>query len=83
MCGRFTLRQTPKALGDLFGVPELPLLKPRFNIAPTQAVVAVGIQPENSVREAVLLRWGLIPSWAKDATIGSRLINARSDSVAD
>jgi putative SOS response-associated peptidase YedK len=66
-------------LAELFGVPaaEIP---PRYNIAPTQEVTAV--RAAGAGRELVNLRWGLIPSWAKDKSIGYKLINARADTVA-
>ncbi len=81
MCGRYTLAVSASRLSDRFAV-EPPLdLKPRYNIAPTQAVVAV--RETNRRRELVALRWGLIPAWAKDASIGSRLINARSETILE
>ena len=58
----------------------LPIFTPRYNIAPTQQVLA--IRQRGEVREAVELQWGLIPSWADDPKIGNRLINARADTVA-
>jgi putative SOS response-associated peptidase YedK len=80
MCGRFTLRTKREDLAKLFDavIPEIP---PRYNIAPTQEVAAV--RAAGAGRELVNLRWGLIPSWAKDQKIGYRLINARADGVAD
>src|SRR5438552_12963305 len=82
MCGRFTVRTTPKLLAASLGVHDLPLFGPRFNVAPTQAVLAVRLRLNQPAREAVLLRWGLIPSWAKDPGIGNKCINARADTVA-
>ncbi len=82
MCGRFTLRSPPHVLaqqGDCQLPPDLP---PRFNIAPTQSVAAIRIG-RGGQRECVLLRWGLIPSWAHDPRIGARLINARAETVAE
>ena len=84
MCGRFAFYSPREAITDIFGV-EFPLeLEPRFNISPTQYVVALR-HPENETRgpafEPVLLRWGLIPSWAKDPRIGNRMINARAETV--
>ena len=82
MCGRFTLR-TPLSLLTqqfLFPPPAADLLTPRYNIAPTQEVAAVRADGHQN-REIVLLRWGLIPSWAKEKSIGNRLINARSETV--
>lgn len=65
---------------ETFRVPEVPLLPLRFNVAPTQPVGVV--LPEAAGRRFTLMRWGLIPSWAEDAKIGSRLINARADTIA-
>jgi putative SOS response-associated peptidase YedK len=69
-------------LQDLFGLQDLPDLSPRYNIAPTQKVAAVRPAVQGG-RELVLLRWGLIPSWAGDPSIGSRLLNARAETVAE
>jgi putative SOS response-associated peptidase YedK len=82
MCGRFTLRATPAQLAEIFAVLRSADLTPRYNIAPTQTVAAIRATGPEHARELVLLRWGLIPSWAKDARIGSSLINARSDTAA-
>jgi putative SOS response-associated peptidase YedK len=83
MCGRYTLRTSPKLLASSLGVEDLPLFNPRYNIAPTQFVLAARLREDRPAREAVLLKWGLIPSWAKDPAIGNRCINARADGVAD
>jgi putative SOS response-associated peptidase YedK len=83
MCGRFTLFDSSASLAEGFGLGEAPSFSPRYNIAPSQEVAAVRIPPEGSVRELALLRWGLIPSWAKDPTIGNRMINARSETAAE
>lgn len=80
MCGRYTLSD-PGDLLDELGVTAAPSLSPRYNIAPTQEVLAV--RQEGDDRLAVGLRWGLIPYWAKDAAIGNRMINARSETVAE
>jgi putative SOS response-associated peptidase YedK len=71
-------------VAEHFGLLDVEPLQPRFNIAPTQAVAAVRRVPESSepARQLVLLRWGLVPSWAKDPKIGNSLINARAESVA-
>ena len=83
MCGRFTLRTGSAALIEQFG-GEPPLqMTLRYNIAPTQAVAIVRIAPDTSVRQWQMVRWGLIPSWAKDASIGNRMINARAETIAD
>ena len=85
MCGRFTLRAPASVVAAQFGLFEMPPFAPRFNIAPTQPVAVVRCSPENSrpERELVWMRWGLIPSWAKDPAIGSRMINARAETAAD
>jgi len=85
MCGRFTLRASPHLIEEVFGLFEgLPTeLPPRFNIAPTQFVVALR-QTDAAAKPAYCsLRWGLIPSWADDASIANRLINARAEGIAD
>jgi len=84
MCGRFTLRTPPAVLirqFDLARVPdELNELAPRYNVAPTQSVLAIRQRPDLD-REAVFLHWGLIPSWADSPSIGNRMINARAETV--
>jgi putative SOS response-associated peptidase YedK len=68
----------------MFHVPNFPMLAPRYNIAPTQLVICVReVSEQPNSREAVPMRWGLIPFWAKDMTIGNQLINARSETVAE
>ena len=87
MCGRFSLRARLAELLEDFPIDEqnVPSFSPRYNIAPSQPVFAVREKPgaASPVREAVWLRWGLIPGWAADPTIGNRLINARSETVAE
>jgi putative SOS response-associated peptidase YedK len=83
MCGRFTLTTPAQALAVQFDLAEVPALEPRYNIAPTQPVAAVRVGSESEERELVLMRWGLIPFWAKDSSIGARMINARSETVAE
>lgn len=81
MCGRFALRTSVKTLAKQFGVTEVPTVEARYNIAPTQNILAV--QATTGGREMKWLKWGLVPSWAKDASMGARLINARSETVAE
>ena len=81
MCGRFTLHTPANKLVELFGLAEEPILAPRYNIAPTQPVAVVRFQDPTTPREWVLMYWGLVPSWSKDPSIGSRLINARSETA--
>ncbi len=83
MCGRFTLSQPLDAIASTFNLTQIPPLEPRYNIAPTQLVPAVLSAPEQSKKQLQMLRWGLIPSWAKDAAIGAKLINARSETVSE
>ncbi|MEW6086567.1 MAG: SOS response-associated peptidase [Chloroflexota bacterium] len=81
MCGRFTLTVDPAEFQDKFGNFTFPnKFAPRFNIAPTQPVLAV---PNNDKFKADFFVWGLIPMWAKDPSIGNRLINARGETVAE
>ena len=80
MCGRFTVRSAPNVIANQFGLSGVLELFPHFNIAPTQMIAAV--RSPDGTRELTLLRWGLIPSWATDLTIGNRMINARSETVA-
>jgi putative SOS response-associated peptidase YedK len=82
MCGRYILSADPAAVGAHFEVREVPAFAPSWNIAPTRVVPVVRETAEGE-RECVLLRWGLVPSWAKDPAIGARMINARAESVAD
>jgi putative SOS response-associated peptidase YedK len=85
MCGRFTLRAPASLVAEQFGLFEMPLWMPRFNIAPTQPVPVIRLRPEHSPpqREFATLRWGLVPGWAKDPSVGNRMINARADTVAE
>lgn len=82
MCGRYTLLSSPKAIQEHFALDKAPDLGPRYNIAPTQQVAAIRRPDPTSPRELVRLRWGLVPSWADDLSIGNRLINARAETVA-
>jgi len=81
MCGRFTLTVDPAELqGQFENYTFPPQFAPRFNVAPTQPVLAIPNDGENT---ADFFVWGLIPMWAKDPTIGSRLINARGETLAE
>jgi putative SOS response-associated peptidase YedK len=79
MCGRFYLFSTGVAVADLFDLDGPVEVAPRYNIAPSQAVAVVRLGDHG--RELVPLRWGFIPSWAKDAKFAP--INARSETAAD
>ncbi|RPI30883.1 MAG: SOS response-associated peptidase [Chloroflexota bacterium] len=81
MCGRFTLTADPAKLQEAFPWVEIPEgVRPRYNIAPSQPVAVIANTGENKLDFFV---WGLIPSWAKDPTIGNRLINARAETLAE
>jgi len=81
MCGRFTLTVNPADLQDAFSNYSFPeKFAPRFNIAPSQPVLAI---PNDDKFRADFFVWGLIPMWAKDPSIGSRLINARGETLAE
>lgn len=82
MCGRYTLATTPEMIAHSFDVrlDNFDFI-PRFNIAPSQSVLT--ISTGNAGKQARLMRWGLIPFWAKDAKIGYKMINARGETVAD
>lgn len=80
MCGRFTLQATPDELAEIFTLAEPPEWRPRYNIAPTQAILGIKLNDEQK-RVGDLFRWGLIPSWADDPKIGNRLINAQGETA--
>ena len=82
MCGRFTLSASATDLVQQFELAGLPACSPRYNIAPTQEVLTVLKLPDAPDRQARLLRWGLIPQWAEGPAVGSRMINARAETVA-
>jgi putative SOS response-associated peptidase YedK len=81
MCGRYELSSHPDVVALAFGLPQPPPLRPRYNIAPTQQVPIVR-RNVSGTRELVEMRWGLVPRWAKDPSIGARMINARAESIA-
>ena len=72
----------PAAIAEQFGVPEPEFAEPRYNISPTQPVAVIRWDPEQG-STLDMLRWGLIPHWAKDASIGNRMINARAETVTE
>jgi len=80
MCGRYVLKASPAELQKVFHLEHVPeALPPRFNIAPLQAAPVI---LDASPKELTVARWGLLPHWAKDAKIASRMINARAETVA-
>lgn len=80
MCGRFTLTIDINRVAQAFHVEPSVQVQPRYNIAPTQDVVAV---MRNGTTHLDMLRWGLIPAWAKEESVGSRMINARAETLAE
>ena len=81
MCGRFALASNASTLSTQFDTNIRDTLAPRFNIAPSQKILVLRTKNHHQRREPVLLKWGLIPSWAKDQSIGARLTNARSETA--
>lgn len=84
MCGRFARTSTQKVLADWFGVglEEMPWFAPSYNVAPQSFQPVVRLDHDSSKRAISLLRWGLVPYWAKDAKIGFSTINARAEEAA-
>jgi len=83
VCGRYRLSRRKQIIAEHFEVlPDDDDWSPRYNIAPTQPVPIIRQHPKEPRRELSLVRWGLIPSWAKDATGAAAMINARSESAA-
>lgn len=84
MCGRFKRSGPVEAVGELFRLPEPPLvLRLRYNIAPTQKVAVVGLKPDGVTRGLAELRWGLVPNWANSPSQIKPQINARADTIAE
>jgi putative SOS response-associated peptidase YedK len=92
MCGRYASSRSPEDLVEEFEVEQVDVrekLEPDYNVAPTKDVYAVLSRPPSKDRSAAPVRrlrtltWGLVPSWAKDPSIGNRMINARAETVAD
>lgn len=82
MCGRFAFYSPSEATAALFGATSSTEVIPRYNIAPTQFIAAVRMDAQGA-SELAMLRWGLVPFWAKDPSIGNRMINARAETVAE
>jgi len=83
MCGRYRLSRRKQLVEEYFDcVSDEPDWNPRYNIAPTQPVPVIRQNPKEPIRELSLVRWGLIPSWAKDASVAAKMINARSETAS-
>ncbi len=81
MCGRFVRKRSASSIAADFGVDEVvDELQPSFNIAPTHDVAVI---VNNGTKRLVAMRWGLVPAWATDPAIGSKLINARAETLAE
>jgi putative SOS response-associated peptidase YedK len=82
VCGRFAMFAPLAEIVRQFDISAKASFEPRYNIAPTQSVATIRAD-EQDRRSLDLLRWGLVPHWAKDVGIGNRLINARAETVAE
>jgi putative SOS response-associated peptidase YedK len=82
MCARYTLSSPQNLIAEVFGLDLLLDILPRYNVAPTQDVLAMRLDSAGE-RQFTFLRWGLIPSWAGDPKIGNRLVNARAETIAE
>ena len=82
MCGRYVVAYDPQTLVAGFSLTRIQPFERRWNIAPTSAVPVV-YQTKEGERVGELMRWGLVPHWARDTSIGTKLNNARSEGMAD
>jgi putative SOS response-associated peptidase YedK len=83
MCGRFAFYSPHEAVVRLFGLPEdTPGLEPRYNVAPTTWIPAVR-EDVAATRRLAMLYWGLVPAWAKNRAVGTRMINARAETLRE
>ena len=81
MCGRFALHASPEVVKLQFGLLSAPAFEPHYNLAPTSQVLIV--RRDGAAAVATRVRWGLVPHWAKDASMGARMNNARAETVAE
>lgn len=83
MCGRYRLSRRKQIIEEHFDcISRTEDWTPRYNIAPTQPVPVIRQHPKEPIRELSLVRWGLVPSWVKDASVAARMINARSETAS-
>jgi len=83
MCGRFRLSRRKQVVMERFdAICDEPEWEPRYNIAPTQPAAIVRQHPQEPVRKLSMMRWGLVPSWAKDSSTAASMINARSETAS-
>lgn len=83
MCGRFALYASTERLAGQFRVPLPFQIAPRYNVAPSQPVLALRVSRETGAREWTHFQWGFVPRWAQDPQIGQRMINARAETLAE
>jgi len=83
MCSRYFLDADGNIIAYTFRVPPSDRVTRRYNIAPTQEAPVIRMDRAREAREVAMLRWGLVPSWAKDLAVGTRMINARGESVEE
>lgn len=81
MCGRFGLTRPDALKLERFGITDLPPLVPRYNIPPSSDILVV--RERKGITEAEMIRWGLVPNWAKDPSIGNRMANVRADTALE
>lgn len=81
MCCRFVTIIPPEELTEIFLLVETPQLEPRYNVAPSQFVPVVRSVGDYNVMAPI--KWGLVPSWSKEPSIGNHMINARSETIAE
>lgn len=81
MCGRYDLSENPAAIRAKFAVPDVPDFRANADVRPTDRNPIVRLNKARDARECALARWGLVPSWAKDLTFGTRTINARAETL--
>src|SRR3546814_16403451 len=83
MCGRYYQISDPSLLAKIFGTANaVPNVQPHYNAAPTQDLPVLRFNPETRTRSLDLLRWGLVPHWPKDPSVGSKLLKARAEGIA-
>lgn len=82
MCGRYDLSDNPAAIKAKFHVPAVPVFSPNPDLRPTDTAPVVRLAHKTRAREVAMLRWGLVPIWAKELKFGARCINARAETLA-
>lgn len=83
MCGRFTLKTTAQTIKEMFLIEQGLHYDPSFNIAPSQPIVTIRYSPKSNTRAMSWMKWGLVPTWAKDPSLGHKMINARAETLAE